>query len=109
MRGVGLNGPVRGARRWNRGAILDPYPWNVASTPVRPTERQVQPRVYETVRVTEVHEQPLQSSRVITQISGGTRINVVRSDGDWLEIISKRGNPPGFILREHARLAGTAN
>ncbi len=87
----------------------NPQPVERVSVPTRSTQRQALSGVYETVKATEVHEQPAQSSRVITRINGGTRINVVRSDGTWLEIVSKRGNPPGYILRDHARLASTAN
>jgi hypothetical protein len=86
-----------------------PRPVERTTVPTRPTQRPADPGVYETLRVTEVHEQPVQSSRVISRIDGGTRINVVRSDGDWLEVVSKRGNPPGFILRDHAKFVGRSN
>ena len=76
--------------------------------PAAPPQRPAQAGVYETLQATGVHEQPVQSSRVITRISGGTRINVVRSDGEWLEVVSKRGNPPGFILRDHTRYVSTS-
>jgi hypothetical protein len=79
------------------------------AAPAPPTQRPTQPGVYETLRATEVHARPVQSSRVITRIGGGTRINVVRGEGDWLEVVSKRGNPPGFILRDHAKSVSTSN
>jgi hypothetical protein len=86
-----------------------PRPVERATAPSRPAPRAVEPGLYETLRATEVHEQPAQGSRVISRIGGGTRINVVRSAGDWLEVVSRRGNPPGFILRDHARFVGSAN
>jgi septal ring factor EnvC (AmiA/AmiB activator) len=96
-----------------RGAPLqtrhDPRPVERAMPAARRAQPSADPRVYETLRATEVHEQPAQSSRVISRIAGGTRINVVRSDGEWLEIVSKRGNPPGFILRQHAKTAVASN
>jgi len=62
--------------------------------------------VYETTRPTSVHEDPSSSSRVISQIDRGTRINVVSSAGDWLEVRSKRGNPPGYVRSDDARQIG---
>jgi multidrug efflux pump subunit AcrA (membrane-fusion protein) len=66
--------------------------------------RTAEPGVYETTRETSVYENPSSASRVISQISRGTRINVVSSSGDWLEVRSKRGNPPGYVRSDDARL-----
>jgi hypothetical protein len=60
----------------------DPVP---QPTPA-PTRRAAEAGVYETIRATSVHEDPSGSSRVLSQIGPGTRINVVRSTGDWLEV-----------------------
>lgn len=62
--------------------------------------------VYETTRETAVYENPSSASRVISRISRGTRINVVGSSGDWLEVRSKHGNPPGYVRSDDARLIG---
>ena len=80
-----------------------------APAPSRATRRPAEPGVYETTRATEVHEQPAESSRVISHIAKGTRVNVVRSEGDWLEIVSRRGNPPGFVLRNDTMLVTASN
>jgi hypothetical protein len=56
-----------------------------------------------------VYEDPSGSSRVLSQIGPGTRINVVRSNGEWLEVRSKQGNPPGFIRLDDAKFIGRAN
>src|SRR4030095_13433850 len=58
--------------------------------------------IYETTRSTTVFESPSASSQVLANIPGGTRIDVVNAKGDWLEVHSRRGNPPGFIRREDA-------
>lgn len=84
----------------------DPVPPLSTSAPARPS---AEPGAYETVRPTTVHEEPVNSSRVVSQIEKGTRINVVRSSGDWLEVRSKLGNPPGFIRRDDAMLVSRAN
>ena len=65
--------------------------------------RAAEPGVYETTQATSVYEGPSAASRVISQIKRGTRINVVRSAGDWLEVRSKRGNPPGYVRSDDAR------
>jgi Bacterial SH3 domain len=65
--------------------------------------------VYQTIRATSVYEQPSASSRVLSQINRGTRVNVVKSSGDWLEVRSKRNNPTGFIRRDDVTFVSKAN
>ena len=72
----------------------------------RPT---AEPGVYETTRETSVYESPSSAARVITQIGKGTRINVVSSAGVWLAVRSTRGNPPGYVRSDEARLIARAN
>jgi Bacterial SH3 domain len=67
------------------------------------------PGVYETTRPTPVYENPSSAARVISQIDRGTRINVVSSTGGWLEVRSKRGNPPGYVRSDDARPIGGVN
>ena len=64
------------------------------------------PAVYETTRATTVYENPSSAARAISQIGGGTRINVVGSASGWLEVRSKRGNPPGYVRSDDARQIG---
>ena len=71
--------------------------------------RTTAPGVYETTRPTSVYENPSSAARVISQIDRGTRLNVVSSAGDWLEVRSKRGNPPGYVRSDDARLIGGVN
>lgn len=73
------------------------------------TRRTAEPGVYETTQATSVYENPSSGSRVIAQVSRGTRINVVSSAGDWLEVRSKHGNPPGYVRSSNARLIGGVN
>lgn len=89
----------------------DPLP----SSPVPPpapaasARRAVEPGLYETVRSTSVHEEPLAGSRVVSRIGSGTQITVVRGIGEWLEVRSKIGNPPGFVRAEDAMFVARAN
>ena len=64
-----------------------------------------EPRLYETVRSTSVFEEPSSSSRKLGTIPNGIRVRVVGSSGDWLEVHSKQGRPPGFIRKEDAVLS----
>ena len=80
-----------------------PLPQPAAAT------RTAAPGVYETTRPTAVYTDPSSTSRVISQIDGGTRINVVSSAGGWLEVRSRRGNPPGYVRSDDARLVGGAS
>ena len=65
--------------------------------------------VYQTLRATSVYEEPSASSRVVSQITKGTRVNVIRSLGDWLEVRSRRDNPPGFVRRDDVTFVTKAN
>jgi hypothetical protein len=65
--------------------------------------------VYQTIRPTQVYEEPAASSRVVSQINKGTRVNVVRSLGDWLEVRSKGSNPAGFVRRDDVTFVSKAN
>lgn len=90
----------------NRSPALDA----AQSLPVPVAARRAaEPGVYETTRETSVHEDPASASRVVSQIGRGTRINVVRSAGEWLEVRSKHGNPPGYVRADDARLIARTN
>jgi len=79
-------------------------PDTIASYPASSAARRTaEPGVYETTQATSVYENPSSTARVISQITRGTRINVVSSTGDWLEVRSNRGNPPGFVRADDAR------
>ena len=61
-------------------------------------------RFYQTVRSTSVFEEPSASSQKVGSIPNGTKVRVVGSKDDWLEVRSKQGRPPGFIRRDDAVL-----
>lgn len=74
-----------------------------------PARRSAEPAVYETTRETSVYENPSSAARVISRISRGTRLNVVNSTSGWLEVRSRRGNPPGYVPSGDARPIGRVN
>ncbi|MGE5218954.1 MAG: SH3 domain-containing protein [Chloroflexota bacterium] len=78
-------------------------PDSFSSYPQPPTRPAAGPGVYETTQPTAVYENPSSGSRIISQIGRGTRINVVSSAGNWLEVRSKHGNPPGYVRADDAR------
>ena len=61
-------------------------------------------RFYQTVRSTSVFEEPSASSQKVGSIPNGTKVRVVGSADDWLEVRSKQGRAPGFIRRDDAVL-----
>ena len=76
---------------------------NKAPGPSTASGRPVNPGTYETIRPTTLFEKPSGSSRAVSNIGDGTKVNVVGSSGDWLEVRSRLGNPPGFIRRDDAK------
>jgi chromosome segregation ATPase len=68
--------------------------------------RPADPGIYEVIRATEVLEQPSEFSPRVSTIAKGTRVTVVRSAGEWLEVRSKHGKPPGFLRRTDAMFVG---
>jgi hypothetical protein len=71
-----------------------------------PVRRPAEPGSYEVIQTTSVYEEPSESSRKVSTIQRGTRVTVVGSAGEWLEVRSKHGNPPGFIRRDDAMFVG---
>ena len=52
---------------------------------------------YKTLRDVELREGPDTKSKVVTTLPAGIKINVVRAEGDWLRVESKRGGKPGYV------------
>jgi uncharacterized coiled-coil protein SlyX len=70
----------------------------------REAARQLPADIYETSRATSVYEEPSEFSRRVATITEGTIVTVVGYSGEWLQIRSRHGKPPGFIRREDIRL-----
>ncbi|MGH7873614.1 MAG: SH3 domain-containing protein [Candidatus Binatia bacterium] len=71
--------------------------------------RTAEPGVYEVIQVTSVRENPSATARAVAEIKKGTKVTVVRSVGEWLEVQSKQGNPPGYIRSNDAMFIRQAN
>lgn len=56
-----------------------------------------QTRPYVTTESTRVRTGPGQQFRAIGEIARDAKVNVVGRDGDWVLIVSKKGNAPGYV------------
>ena len=56
-----------------------------------------QTRPYVTIEATKVRTGPGSQFRVIGEIAPNARIQVVGRDGEWVLIVSKKGNAPGYV------------
>jgi len=56
-----------------------------------------QTRVYVTTAATKVRSGPGAQFRAIADIPPDAKVNVVGKDGEWVLIVSKKGNAPGYI------------
>jgi uncharacterized protein YgiM (DUF1202 family) len=54
-------------------------------------------RPYVTIENTKVRSGPGTQFRTISEIRRDAKVQVVGRDGNWVLIISKKGNPPGYI------------
>jgi N-acetylmuramoyl-L-alanine amidase len=57
---------------------------------------------YRVISETDLREGPSLQQRSITRLPAGIKINVVRSEGDWLRVVSTRGGQPGYIQKRFA-------
>jgi Bacterial SH3 domain len=91
-----------------RPATRTPDPLPPQPSPAS-SRRTAEAGTYETLRQTTVYEEPTNSARPVAQISKGTEVTVVRSVGEWVEVRSKHGKPPGYIRSDEVRLLSRAN
>jgi uncharacterized protein YgiM (DUF1202 family) len=56
-----------------------------------------QTKVYVTTAATKVRSGPGSQFRTIADIGPDAKVNVVGRDGEWVLIVSKKGNAPGYI------------
>lgn len=54
---------------------------------------------YRTLREIDLRETPSANSRVVTRLPADIKVNVIRSEGDWLRVESNRGGKPGYVDR----------
>jgi uncharacterized protein YgiM (DUF1202 family) len=52
---------------------------------------------YRTIKETDLREGPGLKYRIAAKLPADITINVLRAEGDWLRVESKRGNKPGYV------------
>jgi len=52
---------------------------------------------YRTLREIDLRETPNAKSRVVTRLPADIKVNVIRSEGIWLRVESKKGGKPGYV------------
>ena len=73
----------------------------VASDDLPDLSKQTRP--YVTVENTRVRGGPGEQFKTIGEIKANAKVHVVGRDGNWLLIVSKKGNAPGYIEMESAK------
>jgi hypothetical protein len=114
-RGAAATTPARTAETKNQlikneststGAAAPSKSASTADNTVRisPAPRKTAPTrsSYQVIRSTRVFSEPNESSRPVALIDAGTEIDVVGVHGQWLEVRSRHGRPPGFIRINNA-------
>src|ERR1041384_2054021 len=64
-----------------------------------------QTRVYITTESTKVRTGPGPQFRAIADINRDAKVNVVGRDGEWVLVVSKKGNAPGYVEMASVRAA----
>ena len=59
-------------------------------------------RPYVTTGNVQLRSGPGPQHSVLTEIKSGTKVNVAGREGEWLKVVSKKGNPPGYINQRDA-------
>ena len=67
------------------------------------SNRGQEPQPYVTTGEVAVRSGPGTQHQIVAEIKRGTKVNVAGGEGEWLKVVSKRGNPPGYIEKTHAQ------
>ena len=76
-----------------RAAVAAPTP-ATSSSPAAPTAAA---GWYRTLREQDLRETPSTTARVVTRLPADIKVNVIRSEGDWLRVESQQGGKPGYL------------
>jgi uncharacterized protein YgiM (DUF1202 family) len=55
---------------------------------------------YKTLKDVDLRKGPGTKYKVVTKLPAGLKVNVVRAEGDWLRVESKKGGKPGYLERK---------
>lgn len=80
-----------------RFARLETTAKKTAPKPATPTSVA---GAYRTVKDVDLREGPGTKYKVVTKLPAGLKVNVVRAQGDWLRVESKKGGEPGYLEKK---------
>jgi uncharacterized protein YraI len=55
---------------------------------------------YRTIKDVELRDGPGTKYKAVTTLPAGMKVNVVRAEGDWLRVESKKGGKPGYVEKK---------
>jgi uncharacterized protein YraI len=55
---------------------------------------------YRTIKDVELRDGPGTKYKTVTTLPAGMKVNVVRAEGDWLRVESKKGGKPGYLEKK---------
>ena len=55
---------------------------------------------YRTLKDVELRDGPGTKYKTVTTLPAGMKVNVVRAEGDWLRVESKKGGKPGYLEKK---------
>jgi uncharacterized protein YraI len=55
---------------------------------------------YKTLKDVDLREGPGTKYKVVTKLPAGLKVNVIRAEGDWLRVESKKGGKPGYLEKK---------
>jgi hypothetical protein len=86
-----------------RVPVQRPRPEYATRAPEKPLAEVLQ-GTYQVLVPTLLRSKPRADAPVVTQLESGIRVWVVGASGDYLEVRSRKGRAPGYVLREHVVL-----
>jgi len=82
------------------GYIDERFARRVTSAPASETRAAAPaPGPYRTLQDVDLREGPGTKYRALAKLPAGIKVHVVRAEGDWLRVESKRGGKPGYLER----------
>jgi hypothetical protein len=97
-------GPREGQPPGGGGTLPSQEQYYARGTTSKPPEGGVPPGTYRVTTPTPLRSEPDDDAPVVIQLKSRTKIRVVRAVGDYLEVHSKKGRAPGYVLKDHAVL-----
>ncbi|MBM4257550.1 MAG: hypothetical protein FJ147_16840 [Deltaproteobacteria bacterium] len=80
-------------------------PRDVTETPVSRTG-EIPLGMYRVERDTQLHSEPHANASIVANLSRGTKVRVVSQTGSYLEVQSRQGRVPGYILQNDVVFLG---